>query len=231
MTPKLTDRARMCTNMKKFLCQVLAVFLGTASCCAFGFLVIAAAATEAPESPPEHAILVVDCSVGIADQPVEPEVQGLLGGETKAGLALHEAVAAIQAAAEDDRIAGLLLMPQGAGVGFAANRELRAALHAFRESGKPSRTWSEGLVEKSFHLASATSEIWLQPFGTLEVDGLGGEVLYWGQLFENFDVKFHVIRAGKFKSAFENKLNDFYKAMKWGKVPENNNLGKFFAFG
>jgi hypothetical protein len=34
-----------------------------------------------------------------------------------------------------------------------------------------------------------------------------------------------------FKSAFENKLNDFYKAMKWGKVPENNNLGKFFAFG
>ena len=33
-----------------------------------------------------------------------------------------------------------------------------------------------------------------------------------------------------FKSAFENKLNDFYKAMKWGKVPENNNLGKFFQF-
>jgi DNA polymerase elongation subunit (family B) len=34
-----------------------------------------------------------------------------------------------------------------------------------------------------------------------------------------------------FKSAFENKLNDFYKAMNWGRIPENNNLGKFFAFG
>ena len=34
-----------------------------------------------------------------------------------------------------------------------------------------------------------------------------------------------------FKSAFANKLNDFYGAMKWGKIPENNNLGKFFAFG
>ena len=34
-----------------------------------------------------------------------------------------------------------------------------------------------------------------------------------------------------FKSAFANKLNDFYGAIKWGKVPENNNLGKFFAFG
>jgi len=33
-----------------------------------------------------------------------------------------------------------------------------------------------------------------------------------------------------FKSAFSNKLNDFYGAMKWGTIPENNNLGKFFSF-
>ena len=35
----------------------------------------------------------------------------------------------------------------------------------------------------------------------------------------------------RFKSAFANKLNDFYGAMKWGTIPENNNLGKFFSFG
>jgi len=34
-----------------------------------------------------------------------------------------------------------------------------------------------------------------------------------------------------FSSAFANKLNDFYGAMNWGRIPENNNLGKFFAFG
>ena len=28
----------------------------------------------------------------------------------------------------------------------------------------------------------------------------------------------------------ENKLNDFYSAMNWGLIPENNNLGKFFSF-
>jgi len=33
-----------------------------------------------------------------------------------------------------------------------------------------------------------------------------------------------------FKSSFENKLNDFYEALDWGRIPENNNLGKFFAF-
>jgi DNA polymerase elongation subunit (family B) len=34
-----------------------------------------------------------------------------------------------------------------------------------------------------------------------------------------------------FKSAFQNKLNDFYGAMNWGSIPENNNVGKFFSFG
>ena len=33
-----------------------------------------------------------------------------------------------------------------------------------------------------------------------------------------------------FKSAFSNKLNDFYSALNWGQIPENNNLGKFFSF-
>ena len=33
-----------------------------------------------------------------------------------------------------------------------------------------------------------------------------------------------------FKSAFANKLNDFYAALGWGQIPENNNLGKFFSF-
>ena len=30
--------------------------------------------------------------------------------------------------------------------------------------------------------------------------------------------------------ANDTRLNDFYGAMKWGRIPENNNLGKFFAF-
>ena len=33
-----------------------------------------------------------------------------------------------------------------------------------------------------------------------------------------------------FKSAFQNKLNDFYQALNWGSVPENNNMAKFFSF-
>jgi len=33
-----------------------------------------------------------------------------------------------------------------------------------------------------------------------------------------------------FISSLYNKLSDFYEAMNWGRVPENNNIGKFFSF-
>jgi DNA polymerase elongation subunit (family B) len=46
---------------------------------------------------------------------------------------------------------------------------------------------------------------------------------------ENF-VQEHIDYDKIFKSAFANKLNDFYSAMNWGLIPENNNLGKFFSF-
>jgi DNA polymerase elongation subunit (family B) len=34
-----------------------------------------------------------------------------------------------------------------------------------------------------------------------------------------------------FTSSLYNKLSDFYGAMNWGRIPENNNVGKFFSFG
>ena len=44
------------------------------------------------------------------------------------------------------------------------------------------------------------------------------------------EIRQHIDYDKVFKSAFANKLNDFYSAMNWGLIPENNNLGKFFSF-
>ena len=34
-----------------------------------------------------------------------------------------------------------------------------------------------------------------------------------------------------FTADLSNKFNDFYAAMGWGQLPENNNANKFFSFG
>jgi DNA polymerase elongation subunit (family B) len=64
------------------------------------------------------------------------------------------------------------------------------------------------------------------PFGLDQVAIKGSED---PDAIMNF-VKQYIDYDKVFKSAFENKLNDFYGALNWGRVPENNNLGKFFAF-
>ena len=65
--------------------------------------------------------------------------------------------------------------------------------------------------------------------GLTFANGLRSLVRQDPDVIMNF-VKQHIDYDKVFKSAFENKLNDFYGALNWGRVPENNNLGKFFAF-
>jgi DNA polymerase elongation subunit (family B) len=44
-------------------------------------------------------------------------------------------------------------------------------------------------------------------------------------------VETYVDRNKTFQRELQNKLDDFYTAMNWGKFPENNTVNKFFSFG
>jgi DNA polymerase elongation subunit (family B) len=77
-----------------------------------------------------------------------------------------------------------------------------------------------------------------------------GEKIKWGYLLNNpygFDtialrgyqdppeivafVEQYIDRNKMFTSDLSNKFDDFYSAMGWGQLPENNNANKFFTFG
>jgi hypothetical protein len=44
-------------------------------------------------------------------------------------------------------------------------------------------------------------------------------------------VEEYIDRQRMFESDLQGKLDDFYAAMNWGKLPENNTVNKFFSFG
>jgi len=44
-------------------------------------------------------------------------------------------------------------------------------------------------------------------------------------------VEEYIDRQRMFESDLQGKLDDFYSAMNWGKLPENNTVNKFFSFG
>jgi protease-4 len=150
--------------------------------------------------------LVFDLDANITDAPPRYDF-GVFGGSADGTLQLRAVTRALRAAASDDRIKGILLKgslaPSGLGSGYAALREVRAALVAFRKSGKPVKAYLDDATTRDYYLASVANEISLDPYGIILMPGLATEPMFYGGLFEKYGVGIQVARVGKYKSYVE----------------------------
>ena len=156
------------------------------------------------------SILVFDLSTNITDAPPTFDFGALFANRDRdriPTLQLRSVARAIRNAAGDRRIAGILirgsLRPSGYGSGYAALHEVRGALAAFRQTGKPVRAYLENPSIKDYYLASVASEIDFDPYGTLFIPGLAVEPMYLGGALEKYGVGIQVTRVGRYKSAVE----------------------------
>ena len=70
-------------------------------------------------------------------------------------------------------------------------------------SGKPVIAYGVGFTDDGYALASAASEIWLNPLGGVLISGPGGSNLYYKGLLDKLGVTANVYRVGTYKSAVE----------------------------
>jgi protease-4 len=149
--------------------------------------------------------LVFDLSLNISDAPA-PIDFGLLGGKPDS-LQLRTVTRALRSAAKDDRIAGVFitgdLTPAAFGSGYAALKEVRDALEEFKASGKPVTSYITYATTKSYYLASAASDLAIDPYGVILMPGLSSEPIFFAGAFEKYGVNVQVTRVGKYKSAVE----------------------------
>lgn len=173
---------------------------------------LAAAASGDPTAlVPRDAFLVMDVSTNIIDapggDPTEALLSGALGEYAPPRLQLRKVIAALDRAADDDRIQGLLLHgtfeAAGLGTGYGALLEVRTALERFRAAGKPVIAYLVTPSTRDYMVASTADRVILHPMGRLVMPGLNAEVIYWGGLFARYGVGVQVARAGEFKSGAE----------------------------
>jgi len=119
------------------------------------------------------------------------------------GPSLLEALRALDAAARDPRVAGVLVRFAGAPAGFAAAASLRRALDALRAAGKPVAAYGERLQQAEYLVASGADRLWLPETGSLALVGLRSEGFYLSRLLARFDVRADVVRIGSHKTAGE----------------------------
>ncbi len=119
-------------------------------------------------------------------------------------LGLNEIVSAIDAAANDDKIAAIFMEPTlMVELGFASIEEIRNALLRFRESGKPMIAYSEVFSQKSFYLASVADKIYLNPQGVFDFRGISAQLFFLKGTLSKLEIEPQIIRHGKYKSAVE----------------------------
>jgi len=170
---------------------------------------IAASAKDSGPKVEDKTVLVLDLGTTIQDAKItsttSEALEEVLSGDEAATLALRNVVGAIEKAAEDDRIIGLLIEGSNTpgATGLANLEEVRAALEVFRDSGKEIIAYDTDWTEMEYYLASVANQIVVNPYGALEFNGFSSEVMFLTGALEKFGIGVQVTRVGKYKSAVE----------------------------
>jgi protease-4 len=187
----------------------LCIFSGGAFVLFVGFVGAIAAMSGTENAAPElekGSYLTFDLSVAITDAPPPIDFGSLRGGRSET-LQLRTVTRALRAAAKDERVAGVFvtgdLRASGGSAGFAALKEVRDALAAVKAAGKPVVAYLTQATTKDYYLASAASNVTLDPYGMIIMPGLASEPMFFAGAFEKFGIGVQVTRVGKYKSAIE----------------------------
>ena len=196
--------------IKVFLAGLLAFVVGSFLCMVLliAVLVSAAGSMESTTVVRKGSVLTIDLAESITDAPATDPFAGIdfMSMQSTPQISLYEVLRAIDAAAADDRIDGIYIRLTGGGeIGQACIEELRAAIEAFKESGKFVVAYNETFSQGSYYLASAADKIYMEPEGGMEWTGLSSELMFYKGLLDKLDIKVEIFRptACKYKSAVE----------------------------
>ncbi|MGA9574177.1 MAG: signal peptide peptidase SppA [Lysobacterales bacterium] len=130
-------------------------------------------------------------------------------GQERSETRLRDMLEAIHRAAGDSDITQLVIDPNYLrSIGLAALNDMSDALQAFRSTGKPVIALADSLGQNQYYLATLADEIWLNPNGTIWIDGFSNYRQYYREGLEKLAVEINLFRVGKYKSAMEPYIRD-----------------------
>ncbi|GIU35603.1 signal peptide peptidase SppA [Shewanella schlegeliana] len=162
----------------------------------------------------DGAALVLNLSGVIVDQkrqvdPIEAAMKS--GGEADGSgeILLSDVLLVINNAASDKRISQIVLdLDMLQGTGISKLQSIGNAIDSFKATGKTVVANANWYGQNQYFLASFADKIYLNPQGSVEIEGLGRYRLYFKSALEKLKINAHVFRVGTFKSAVEPFIRD-----------------------
>jgi len=160
-----------------------------------------------PKRISSNSVLVLDVNGAIAEQ-AEVSLLGAFNGTRP--LVQHDYIDALDAAARDPRIRGLVVRIGPLDTGWAKLEELRTHIAAFRHSGKPDICFLgyDGIDNPEYYLASACQQVWLVPTAPLGIRGMMADALFLRGTFDKLKIVpdfYHIAEFKTYSNQFTEK--------------------------
>ncbi|HYO39828.1 MAG TPA: signal peptide peptidase SppA [Nocardioidaceae bacterium] len=155
-------------------------------------------------------LLELDLSRGLLEGPPAGPVQALRSLQRPT---LRQVVEALEKAAGDPKVRGLVAHVGPWQPSLAQSSELRAAVQRLRDAGRRTVAWTESFGELGpgnigYHLATAFEEIWLQPSGQVGLVGLSAEAVFLRGTLDKLGVEPQIGQRYEYKTAADTFVAD-----------------------
>lgn len=192
----------------KFLRNFFASFLALVVFFLFSFLffavIIAVVENEGEVTVSENTVLHINLNHPLADRSFSDPFSELgFSGAGAKKIGVIDLKRALEHAATNDKIKGIMLSAPSLMGGFAMGAEVRDALVEFKTSGKFIISYADYLTEGGFYLSSVADELYISPAGGVEWNGLSSTTPFLKGTFEKLEIEPQIFRVGTFKSAVE----------------------------
>lgn len=179
------------------------------------FIIISSFFKDKVTVVPDGAALVINPTGFIVEQkdyinPVQKAIDDATKSEKPPQTELKDILDAIRNGAGDNRIKMLVInTDQLMGAGMTKLQAIAEAIQEFKKkSGKPVIADGTFYSQASYLLASQADEIYMDPMGSVVIEGFGRYRTYYKGLLDKLGVNFHIFKVGTFKSAVEPFMRD-----------------------
>ncbi len=191
----------------KFLRNFLASFLAlvvfmTLSFFLF-FIVMMAMEDKETFSVKENSVLKINFTQQLADRDHNDPFGAMPWASDINRIGIIELRQALEHAAGDENIKGVVLYAPSLNGGYALGQEARQILADFKQSGKFIWSYAELMTEGGYYLSSVADKVYISPEGMVEWNGLAMEITFFKRAFEKLDIEPQIFRVGDYKSAVE----------------------------
>lgn len=160
---------------------------------------------ETPVKPIEkNSVLTINLDLIINERGTDFQMPSIFSSQGFKEIGLDQLMKAIENAANDDNIRGIILEGgSGVGGGYATMEQLRSSLAKFKKSNKFIYAYADMYAQKGYYIACMADSVFFNPEGMLDLKGISMETMFYKNAMDKLGIEMQIFKVGTYKSAVE----------------------------